>query len=246
MRSFNSLNSLLAQVDPDPSSEYHQTPRRTLLGGSGGTYESAAVDNTDPKRPIFFVTEDHESGALRRFIADGNGWDSLHQGGSTTFLYFINENTFEWTSNENAGRASAQRYYPNTEGISYLDGYVYFVSKEMTALFILDLKEMTYKRELTGGPKLYGHGSFNSQPDQIFLATIQYMYFAEDGGRTPGVYVRDKNGMYFTIFQGIDGAYFDDETVGIALTPDRKRLYAGFQDAGVLFEFTRDDGMSFE
>ncbi len=219
-----------------------------MLGGSGGRYESVAVDNTDPNRPIFFVTEDRESGALRRFIADGNGWDSLHNGGSTTFLYFIDDNTFEWTSNINAGRASAVRYYPNTEGISYHDGYLYFVSKENKALYILDLKEMTYKREPAGGPKLSGHGSFNSEPDQIVLATnpIRYMYFAEDGGRTPGVYARDKNGTFFTIFQGIEGEYCDDESVGIALTPDRKRLYAGFQDAGVLFEFTRDDGMSFE
>jgi hypothetical protein len=33
-----------------------------LLGGSGGNFESVAVINIDPSRPIFFTTEDHESG----------------------------------------------------------------------------------------------------------------------------------------------------------------------------------------
>ncbi len=217
-----------------------------MLGGKGGNFESVAVDNTDPDRPIFFLTEDLESGALRRFVADGNGWDSLHYGGSTTFLRFLDDGTFEWTSDENYGRLSAKWYYPNTEGISYHDGFLYFVSKEVKALYILDLTRMTYERELTGGPKLSGHGSFYSQPDQIVLATTRYIYFTEDGGSNPGLYARDELGKFFTIFQGLEGAYDDDETVGLALTPDRKRLYAGFQDAGVLFEFTREDGMSFE
>ncbi|KAL7525950.1 hypothetical protein ACHAXR_001234, partial [Thalassiosira sp. AJA248-18] len=75
-----------------------------------------------------------------------------------------------------------------------------------------------------------------------------------DGGTTPGVYVRDTNGMYHTIFEAIDGGIYSgngddespDETVGIALSPDRRKLYAGFQDAGVLMEFTREDGHPFE
>ena len=73
------------------------------------------------------------------------------------------------------------------------------------------------------------------------------MYFCEDGGSSPGVYARDSNGMYHTVFQGISGGRYDgDETVGIALSPDGLKLYAGFQDTGVLMEFTRDDGLPFE
>ena len=72
------------------------------------------------------------------------------------------------------------------------------------------------------------------------------MYFTEDGGSTPGVFVRDGDGTYYTVFQAISDEYDGDETVGIALTPDRMKLYAGIQDAGVLFEFTRDDGRPFE
>ena len=40
-------------------------------------------------------------------------------------------------------------------------------------------------------------------------------------------YVRSKDGTYRTIFEGISGVYVDDETVGVALSPDRRKLYAG-------------------
>jgi hypothetical protein len=240
------------QVDPDPASENHSSPTRTVLGGSGGAFESVAVDNTDPNEPIFFLTEDHEAGALRRFVADGNGWDSLHNGGTTSYLYFIDDQNFEWTSSVDDGRRSAQWYYPNSEGISYFDGMLYFVSKEMQTLYTLDLAQMTYQREGTGGSHLLGRGSFNAQPDQIFIASgvgeagKRYQYFTEDGGSSPGLFARDGDGSYYTVFQGIEGVYEEDETVGVAFTRDRTRLYAGLQDVGLLLELTRDDGMPFE
>ena len=79
------------QVDPDPSSQYHYTPRKTNLGGYGGKYESVAVDNdTNPNKPLFFITEDLEDGALRRFQANGKGWNSLHNGwGSYALITLI-------------------------------------------------------------------------------------------------------------------------------------------------------------
>lgn len=206
-----------------------------------------AVDNSDPNEPIFFLTEDHETGALRRFVADGDGWDSLHNGGTTTYLYFIDHQNFEWSSSIDDGRRSAQRFYPNSEGISYYDGMLYFVSKEMHNLYTLDLTRMTYQTEFTGGSQLLGRGSFNAQPDQIFIGVSKrYLYFTEDGGSSPGLFARDEDGAYYTVFQGIEGVYVEDETVGIAFTQDRKKLYAGLQDAGVLLELTRDDGMPFE
>ena len=55
-----------------------------------------------------------------------------------------------------------------------------------------------------------------------------------------------KDGTYFTMFQAISGGiHTDDETIGIALSPDNKRFYAGFQD-GYIFEFMRKDGLAFE
>ena len=87
---------------------------------------------------------------------------------------------------------------------------------------------MTYVTERTGS-NFGGKGSFNAQPDQIILENYKrWIYFSEDGGSTPGVYVRDKAGMYRTVFEGIAGGRYDgDETVGIALSPDRRKLYAG-------------------
>lgn len=186
------------------------------------------VDNRNPDRPIFFTTEDQEFGALRRFEADSNGWDSLHQGGTTTFLRIIDGSRYEWTADENAARNSAAIYYKNAEGIIYHEGLLYFAAKKTQTLFMLDLQSMTYESEMTG-LQFEGKGSFNAQPDQIVLGSYKrWIYFSEDGGSTPGVYVRDMDGMYHTIFEGIDGGAYDgDETVGIALSPDRRKLYAG-------------------
>jgi len=241
------------QVDPDPQGANHGNPRETLLGGDGGRYETVACDNRRPDRPIFFTTEDHEFGALRKFVAEGNGWDALHNGGSTTFLRILDESTFEWTSNESAASISAATYYRNAEGVIYHEGLLYFTAKKTRTLFILNLEKMTYESEKTG-LQFSGKGSFNAQPDQIVLGNYKrWIYFTEDGGTTPGVYVRDLDGTYYTIFEAIEGSVYSgddsnssDETVGIALSPDRRKLYAGFQDAGVLMEFTRDDGFPFE
>mmetsp|Transcript_23439 Transcript_23439/g.48137 ORF Transcript_23439/g.48137 Transcript_23439/m.48137 type:complete len:151 (+) Transcript_23439:257-709(+) len=146
--------------------------------------------------------------------------------------------TFEWTGSEEAGRESARRYFAGAEGISYRDGTLYFIAKVSQLLYSLDLDSMTYEVERTGFP---------AQPDQIALGKYgRYIYFCEDGG-TPGVYARDVDGSYETVFSAIRGGCYDgDETVGIALSPDSKRLYAGYQDAGILMEFTRDDGLAFE
>jgi len=231
------------QVDPVTGDA-----KKTKLGGNGGSYESVAVDNTNTMNPVFFTTEDDEEGAMRRFVANGNGWNALHSDGDETFLHILDNNSFEWTTDEGAARDSAARYYRNSEGVSYHEGKLYFMAKKDLKLLTLDLENMTYETETTGR-KFYGEGSFGNQPDQnMFGPTRKYIYFCEDGGSNPGVYARYGNdGTYFTMFQAISGGiYDDDETVGIALSPDNKRFYAGIQHYGVIFEFTRDDGLPFE
>jgi hypothetical protein len=151
----------------------------------------------------------------------------LHEGGTTTYLHILDESTYEWTTNEEDARSSAESYYRNSEGIVYHDGLLYFAAKETETLFILHLENMTYEKEQTGS-QFEGKGGFNAQPDQIVLGNYkEWIYFTEDGGDTPGVYVRSRDGTYHTIFEGISGAYVDDETVGVALSPDRRKLYAG-------------------
>ena len=139
-------------------------------------------------------------------------------------------------------------------------------------MFILN-SDGTYESEHTG-MKFYGEGSFadevsdsvcrslfvpsvsfltcsktlNAQPDQIMHGpTRKYIYYTEDGGNHCGIHARySDSGTYLTLFQAMNGHYDDDETIGIALSPDHRRMYAGIQDAGLIFELTRDDGSPFE
>jgi hypothetical protein len=232
------------QVGPDGRA------KETVLGGEGGNFESVAVDDRVHDAPVFYTTEDAEDGALRRYVATQYGWDALHtnDGGEHSFLNILDDTNFEWTTDEKKARKSAKEYFPNSEGIQVHEGKVYFMSKELQHLIILDLENMTYTSE-ESGKKFYGEGSFGGQPDQnMFGPTRKYIYFTEDGSVDPGVYARyDEDGTYFTMFQAIAGdIHTDDETVGIALSPDHKRFYAGFQSNGFIFEFTRVDGLAFE
>jgi len=218
---------------------------KTELGGDGGRYESVAVDNRNPANPVFFTTEDDEEGAFRRFVASGSGWDALHSEGEHSFLNILSGNTFEWTEDLDVGRASASKFFPNTEGVQVHEGKVYFMAKKLQRLLILDLESNTYVTEDTG-KKFYGEGDFGDQPDQnLFGPTRKYMYFTEDGGTNPGVYARyGTSETYFTMFQG--NLSEEDETVGIALSPDHLKFYAALQGHGMVFELTRDDGLPFE
>ena len=124
--------------------------------------------------------------------ADGNGWDVLHQGGTTTYLHILDESTYDWTTNEEDARSSAASFYRNSEGIVYRDGLLYFAAKETATLFILDLENMPYEKEQTGS-QFEGKGDLNAQPYQIVLGNYEeWIYFTEEGGDTPGVYLRQK------------------------------------------------------
>lgn len=114
------------QVDPDPDSEHFNQPEMTLLGQGGGNFEAVACDNSDPSKPVFYLTEDAEDGALRRFRPhNATGWNTLHHrggGGTFDYLKFINGNRFRWTKNLNAARKSQQRFFRNVEGVDYFGG----------------------------------------------------------------------------------------------------------------------------
>ncbi|KAL9179101.1 hypothetical protein ACHAXT_000143 [Thalassiosira profunda] len=231
------------QIDPYNGGRAEETK----LGGNGGRYESVACDNRNPNNPVFFTTHDHEFGALRRFVCDGNGWDCLHSDPAEEerFLRINGDGTFDWTTDEGEGNDSAFDYFPNTEGIQFHEGKLHFMAKYDLRMFVLDLDAMTYETEQTG-KKFYGEGSFGDQPDQnMFGPSRKYMYFTEDGGDTYGVYARYRDGTYFTLFEAIKGGP-TDETVGVALSPDNRVFYAGIQDHGVIVALTRDDGMPFE
>lgn len=273
------------QVDPQRGGA---APAVTALGGeAGGNYESVAVDDRDPSRPTFFVTEDHESGALRRYtpppppIQDGGNatrggappaaadWRALHaEGGQTKYLVFLKDdegrltNEFAWVRNEDRGRRNAREHFPNAEGIDFDDGRLYFVSKRMMMLYVLDVESRTYRTLSTAGGLPVGE--FLHSPDQIVRNNGgDFLYFTEDGGDTAGVYAIDASSpsppRRYAIFEASDGRYKHDETTGLAFSPDGRRMYAAFQDCGCegsetgvdatcgcLLEFVRDDGRSFD
>ena len=183
----------------------------------------------------------------------------LHGNGTMEYL-LLNPNsdetngTYEWTTNLEDGKANANRYFLNAEGIDVHDNILYFVSKKIKTMFVLNLDTGTYTTESTH------NGLFGGEPDQIIdISDNNYynndgvidndennllLYFTEDGGRIPGVHARDqRTGEYYTILEGT--GYSDDETTGLAFSPNHKHLYVAFQENGILFDITRQDGLPF-
>lgn len=225
----------------------------TPLGGTGGNFESVAVDNRNPLQPIFFVTEDAQYGALRKYTPVAStttaDFNIVHAAGGThEYLVFVNSTHFKWSTDLQEGRNSQAASFSYCEGIDFHNGYLYFVSKTLYKLFVLNLDNGTYTSSSTQYGSLgTGGGVFNDQPDQIVRNGGDYLYLTEDGGSTPGVYsIHKPTGAKYAIFQGYSTSLVNDETTGLAFSPDGTKMYAAFQDCGCLLEFSRDDGLSFD
>lgn len=159
---------------------------------------------------------------------------------------------FQWTDDINEGRASATEYYQFTEGIDCRDGMLYFISKTQKELFILNLDYYTWTVSSTE------HGAF-SQPDQLHSIfpsqetqpqdpneDKNIIYFTEDGGSThSGLHARDMKGRYFTILESVTEIIKEDETTGLAFSPDRRHIYFALQKNGNVFDIWREDGHAF-
>jgi hypothetical protein len=118
---------------------------------------------------------------------------------------------------------------------------LYFVTKVKRQLYILDLDDLTYRRVSTRS------GSFTGRPDQIETVVASgndLMLLTEDGTGANGIHARQSN-RYYTISEATSD-YANDETSGLALSPDKKHLYFVYQDSGILFDVTRDDGRPFD
>ena len=232
------------QVDPLGARE----PRKITLGSDGGFFESFACD---VRHRHYFVTEDHINGTLRRFIPDVvdtfDPWDELHGTGVTTHLILKPDSdthgTYEWTSNMAAARLNGRMFYPNPEGLDVHEDQLYFVSKKLKTMFVLNLDDGTYTSHTTR------RGVFDGQPDQIQRILSpegevydELLYFTEDGGRYAGVHARNREGQFFSI---LESPYWSDETTGLAFSPDGLYMYIAYQDNGTLFEISREDGLPF-
>ena len=232
----------------DPSGE-----RQTELTAMGelGWYESFAFDGSSSV-PTFYVTQDSEYGALTRFTPNEEGmacynkpddydrWCTLSHG-TTDFLLISGgeSGNFSWTTDFGAARENAHLYYPNSEGIDSADGKVFFVSKASKRLFILDLEQQTYTNSSTVS------GAFHDEPDQVARLVRNdesILYFCEDGGVKPGVHGRTVDGAYFTVLEG--SLVDSEETTGLGFG-GLYHMYVAFQNAGHIYDCTRDDGRPF-
>jgi Bacterial protein of unknown function (DUF839) len=234
------------QVDPTGAKE----PEMLTMGQEGGYWESFAHDVRNPDKPRFFVTEDDSQGALQRFTPNSTDWSSfdamwsmLHGPGVIDYLLLspdpndASKGTFSWGADKKEAQKNAKKYYPNTEGIDFHDGILFFVCKGIKMLFELDLDTMQYTRHSTQS------GVFDGEPDQLkrILTTggEELLFFTEDGGELAGIHARDETGLFFTILESEE---YSDETTGLALSPDFRRLYVAYQDNGLVFEVSRRDG----
>lgn len=224
-----------------------------------GRLESVAFYRPTPDEPTFYITEDDEYGALRRFTPDRlavatanqrNDFSELlhsNAGGSAKvdFLKLTaetsNAGTFEWTTDDSAARADAMKYYSFSEGIDIARGVLYVTAKAPKKLMILDLEQRTWTTTSTES------GAFDKQPDQVrFIlgdnAEDDVLYFCEDGGEHSGIHGRDSSGNFFNVING----KYDTETTGLAFSPDNKRMYVSYQEnPGIIFEIKRRDGYPF-
>ena len=65
---------------------------------------------------------------------------------------------------------------------------------------------------------------------------------AEENGKDAGVHGKNKNGDYFTI---LESPVYHDEVTGLAFSPDGMHMILAYQENGILFDVTREDGLPF-
>lgn len=104
------------------------------------------------------------------------------------------EGDFTWTKHIKVGRESAMELFPNVEGIDVAGNELFFVSKRLQEMTILDLDTNKYRTTSTV------RGLFDGKPDQIQRITEGegLLYFTEEGGVDAGVHARDSEGRFYT------------------------------------------------
>ena len=124
---------------------------------------------------------------------------------------------------------------------------LYFVSKELKRLFIVNLVGNTW----TSVKTIQSDSGSTFTPDQIASITGQdspddLMYFAEDGSGSKDIHARGRDPdtgdyKFFTIIKG----YTSSETTGLTFSPDNKYMYFAHQGWSEIWQIWREDGCSF-
>jgi secreted PhoX family phosphatase len=123
---------------------------------------------------------------------------------------------------------------------------VYFVTKELKRMYILNLRTLRYTSQPTN------FGDFDGQPDQVvrvYRDDYDLLFFTEDGGDRPGIYAHRTSRSADEVLTILESSVYvnaDQETTGLAFSPDRRRMYFAIQDAGIIYEVRRVDGLPFD
>lgn len=64
----------------------------------------------------------------------------------------------------------------------------------------------------------------------------------QEGGKNAGIHARDSQGRFFTI---LESPVYEDESTGLAFSPDGMHLYVAYQRNGVLLDVWRKDKQPF-
>ena len=215
-----------------------------------------AYDDRDPEQPHFYLSEDFVFGAIRRFtptvVNETDPWSMLTGTGITEYLRLNpdpndpteNTGSFSWTREIMLGRANAAQNYPESQGIDVSGATLAFVVQGLKQLFLLDLDTMEYKRTGTS------MGLMDGEPNEIRYVTgsnnqrLLYMTESEQNTRQAGVHARTDAGVLYTVLEGLGDSH-QPLSSGFALSPDGKHMYVAFKLDGLLYDITRDDGLSF-
>jgi hypothetical protein len=185
---------------------------------------------------------------LRRFtpaLVDWQDpWNILHADGTVDYLVLKPNDskdggTYEWTGDLEAAKNNALSFYTETEGVDVYMNELFLVSKRQAELIVLDLDTMAYTVHSTK------FGMFDGQPDQIkrlVKGSRNLLYFCEEGGKENGIHARDENGWFYTIAESDE---LEDETTGLAFSPNGKHMYVSYQHTGIIYDIWREDGLPF-
>jgi len=246
-RPTNVFDGKALQIDPFGQ----RNASKINMTQSGGAYLGFAYDNRNTSKPYFFLTEDYNFGCVRRFTPNATSmnstdlWMQLDGGGTTDYLRLqphaavSGKGTFNWTSNIMLARQSAQLVYPESSGIAVHGKTLSFAIQGQQKLFQLDLDTGGYKVTSTNT------GLFDGEPNTVRYVEgkdgTALLYMTENGGERAGIHALDGQGRLFTVLEG----FYEPWTSGFAISPDGNHMYVSFQKDGLVFDITRDDGLSF-
>jgi hypothetical protein len=225
----------------------------TSLGEGLGVFASFAYDVRNVSAPLFFATEARRRGAVRRFTPHNPNWNQtwsmLHGNGTLDYLVLTpsvdgsTKGTFMWVEDSTAAKMNAGDLYPGCEQINVVGNYVYLVSQTWQTLHILNLDNRVY-RSLSTKDGVFGMGRIHEM-EELFLDKHNetLLYTTDEPGTGVGIHALDRWGQVLSILKGHDE--FQDESAGLAFSPNRLHMLVAFQQSGVLLDVTRMDGYPF-